>query len=1226
MIVADDSTASRLIARHAAIAATTTTDELVALIPPGWAEHLGPLLRDVGRSAGALMGKRKHHAELMAHKSRGTFPASFPKKAAVFQVSKEIRETDVGQTALKSVQALVDSQRSALLDEAVALALLEVQAMEEQLNDEKVYKRLLEATVKAAAVVKERRRYVTTSNVQNLDGTSSVQFKFETSPSFAKEQSALTQDLMPLALHARLLAESKARVAEDKEARKKEVKKTAVAMDVDEDVDGPMKKMIDKAVERKVKKLGKLQVSSLPSSSLVTTEIFDYIVRESAISARVRKGAAPQVEEEDESPRPQGQAGHEEVCKGFEEEVRRQSWKREEAREGQREGQEPRLSEAGSLMYNLSRRDYMSLSNFNNSFCCCALGDDTTKSYEVGLKCQVLCERHFKFNRPSTYPDWFLEIPLEQAAEHVILRTPTDILRAARYRKHIHLSSGVSMPLYLQKSLSVGMKYLLAPRPFMHYKLALAYDSFCNRIRWRIKHLFEKGDSVEDDYDPDYEVDHETKACPTTFAYIEYGLFEGERLVSNAISRYSQDLEVLGRDYLSDPRETAARLTLAPPISPLKQFLTDNNYIITGTDKNLGMAVSHREWYNIQCEALLSNTDHYRVLDTHEVMHYLTKQCTRMDYLADLATTLRESVKGGAQLPGFFRSKITKTGERHHVPAFHGIPKIHKTPTGMRPIIPCHSAIQNPAAKFVSKILKPIISDTESILQSSRQFCNELSNLHIHRDRKTWLITGDVVAFYPNVPLQSALTYAQTIAKSWYKLNRDTKEDDPLWEVFDHALQVGNEDLVLRFNDKYYRQEQGLAMGVADSPDIANLYGAWFEIIQGQILNQPRIIYYKRYIDDIFAIITAESEQDALDFMSKIINFAGCRITWDASRTVCPFLDVLVFKDLRDPEKIHFTPYRKQHNNLERIPWISHHPIDVKRGTFLGEMSRLAALCSKYEYYQDALHSLQGLYFARGYPTALTSQWMRNNLSNKWENRYDSLAMKQETDEKATFVVLKSEFNPVLNYFNAKELGDTIVSKWRQSMEMWIDDKIPSAYEEDWNLGKHWLKEEMELGKLYPESVVSPKGGVAGSRLLPDITKLNSLMRARWLVSRRRTRNLFDLANLWKRIVLSSTDIDLFDDINRYGPDIPEVAVTPIVSDRVLGKRRAPDGELPPAKKVRPRAEPETSLARTHSGWSRKDGRILKGQGSYGTSTVLVGPSAPRGFITHWLAKKPLRQ
>ncbi|KAF8325131.1 hypothetical protein F5887DRAFT_926306 [Amanita rubescens] len=227
----------RMAARHSTIAATSTIDQLVALVPPGWVEHLGPLIRDVGRCSANLVVKRKHHADLVLHKSKSTFPASFPKKRPVLQVSKEVRETDVGQAALKSVQTLVDTQRSDLLSEHIALALVEVQGMEALLTNEVVYKRLREALHKAAPVVKERRRYVLTEEVQHEDGS------------------------LAACLHAQLISESKARVADQKEQRKKEVKKTADAMDVDDDNDdaGPMKRLVDKAVDRRVKKLEKLQ-------------------------------------------------------------------------------------------------------------------------------------------------------------------------------------------------------------------------------------------------------------------------------------------------------------------------------------------------------------------------------------------------------------------------------------------------------------------------------------------------------------------------------------------------------------------------------------------------------------------------------------------------------------------------------------------------------------------------------------------------------------------------------------------------------------------------------------------------------------------------------------------------------------------------------------------------------------------------------------------------------
>ena len=170
---------------------------------------------------------------------------------------------------------------------------------------------------------------------------------------------------------------------------------------------------------------------------------------------------------------------------------------------------------------------------------------------------------------------------------------------------------------------------------------------------------------------------------------------------------------------------------------------------MTGTDKNLGTAVSEHGWYNTQCDKLLSTPGDYRELAVHEVAEILSIQCEQMMTLASLATKLEGRWLGGAQLPGFFRSKITDMGARHHIPSFHGIPKIHKTPTGMRPIIPCHSAIQNPAAKFVSKLLKPIIDQASTILQSSRQFCNELSKITIANPNKVWFVSGDVVAFIP---------------------------------------------------------------------------------------------------------------------------------------------------------------------------------------------------------------------------------------------------------------------------------------------------------------------------------------------------------------------------------------------------------------------------------------------------------------------------------------------
>ena len=94
---------------------------------------------------------------------------------------------------------------------------------------------------------------------------------------------------------------------------------------------------------------------------------------------------------------------------------------------------------------------------------------------------------------------------------------------------------------------------------------------------------------------------------------------------------------------------------------------------------------------------------------------------------------------------------------QHKVPRFYGIPKIHKQPVKFRPIIPCHSAVMNPAAKFVSKKLKPLIQAAPTIIHGTKDLAIKLSKLNLNPGKTWYIVTGDVVAFYPNIPLNKCL-------------------------------------------------------------------------------------------------------------------------------------------------------------------------------------------------------------------------------------------------------------------------------------------------------------------------------------------------------------------------------------------------------------------------------------------------------------------------------------
>jgi hypothetical protein len=127
---------------------------------------------------------------------------------------------------------------------------------------------------------------------------------------------------------------------------------------------------------------------------------------------------------------------------------------------------------------------------------------------------------------------------------------------------------------------------------------------------------------------------------------------------------------------------------------------------------------------------------------------------------------------------------------------------------------------------------------------------------------------------------------------------------------------------------------------------------------------------------------------------------------------------------------IEHMPYRKPLNHHERIPWVSSHPKDVKRGTFLGEMSRLATLSSRLDTYEEALCHLKTLYVARGYPSLLLNSWLRDNKEKRWLAR-----LQDQVRRDGNVFVLKSQFNPILDSFNVHELFDVIRTEWIRSCE-----------------------------------------------------------------------------------------------------------------------------------------------------------------------------------------------
>jgi hypothetical protein len=372
-------------------------------------------------------------------------------------------------------------------------------------------------------------------------------------------------------------------------------------------------------------------------------------------------------------------------------------------------------------------------------------------------------------------------------------------------------------------------------------------------------------------------------------------------------------------------------------------------------------------------------------------------------------------------------------------------------------------------------------------------------------------------------------------------------------EIFRRCLDCGNKDLITQYQHETYIQNRGLAMGVADSPDLANLYGYHFEKLSG-IQTDPKIPFYGRYIDDCLAIVYASSEHEALQYLSNKIHFDECVIEWNVSFWSQPFLDMSLYKDQFG--KLQYMPYRKLGNHMERIPWISFHPFDVKKGTFIGEMSRLATLSSTSQHYLDAMRGLVALYVQRGYPVKLVQAWLKDNLSERWKQR---LTSKDEAGDKPQVLVLKTEFNPAWNYFHASQFGEEMMGYWREWLkraDCWDFNKEFPAPTESTDLE---VKPEFLLGSAFEREM-----------RVPDVRKIDILDR-RVITSRKRTRNLLDLTSLWKKTVLEKLDANIgleqdpnpiliapVYELNRQDPPPGERDITPESDDGLPHRRASP--------------------------------------------------------------------
>ena len=261
--------------------------------------------------------------------------------------------------------------------------------------------------------------------------------------------------------------------------------------------------------------------------------------------------------------------------------------------------------------------------------------------------------------------------------------------------------------------------------------------------------------------------------------------------------------------------------------------------------------------------------------------------------------------------------------------------KIHKNPWKMRPIIACAGTFMNHWSKwldFLFQTLKPLIP---SYAKDGNQILSKITPLKL--PPHALLFVTDANSMYNNIDTDHAIKVI-----TWWlndlSDNNQLPSNFPLQAVLE-AMTIIMQNNIFEFGDCYFLQLLGTAMGTSAAVMWATLYYGYHEVHTIIPKHGNNLLYFKRYIDDIFGIWIGNLASDWHSFANDIDKFGV--LTWDIRgikpSTSANFLDMTL---TIENHRIISRTYQKAMNLHLYIPPMSEHPPGSIRGTIFGLISR----------------------------------------------------------------------------------------------------------------------------------------------------------------------------------------------------------------------------------------------------------------------------------------------
>lgn len=299
---------------------------------------------------------------------------------------------------------------------------------------------------------------------------------------------------------------------------------------------------------------------------------------------------------------------------------------------------------------------------------------------------------------------------------------------------------------------------------------------------------------------------------------------------------------------------------------------------------------------------------------------------------------------------------------------FYMLPKIHKDPEKWskpheippgRPIVSDCNSETYYIAEYLDFYLNPLSVRHSSYLKDTYDFINKIKQLSIPPD--SFLFTMDIDSLYTNINISEGI---QAVKNIFIKYPDSKRPERELLELLNINLTRND----FEFNNKFFLQIKGTAMGKKFAPAYANIFMAEWEQAALQACPQKPLYYY-RFLDDIWGVWNHQRED--FEVFLSILNNHNPSITLKATinLTSVDFLDTTTYKgpNFVQTHKLDVKIFFKKTDTHSLLHKTSHHPKHTYSGIVKSQLLRFYRVCSRQEDFRAATKVLFSTLTTRGY-------------------------------------------------------------------------------------------------------------------------------------------------------------------------------------------------------------------------------------------------------------------